>query len=131
MATLAGFVVYFMLGFLSYGVLLADFMAANTGSATGVMRAEEETVWWALIAGNIVQAYLLVYIFGNWARISTFGGGVKAGAMIGFIMALGMDLNIYGTMNTMNMTTALVDPIVLAVMMGLTGGVIGWVLGRK
>ncbi|MFN5169999.1 MAG: hypothetical protein ACK5DD_10250 [Cyclobacteriaceae bacterium] len=131
MATLAGFVVYFLLGFLLYGILLMDFMAANAGTATNVMRTDADMQWWALIAGNVMQAYLLVYIFGNWANITTFGGGVKAGAIIGFIMSLGFGLNMYGTTNISNLTATLVDPIVMSVMMSLTGGAIGWVLGRK
>ena len=131
MATLAGFVVYFMLGFLLYGVLLADFMGANVGTATGVMRADDDMQWWALIVGNVVQVYLLVYIFGNWAHITTFVGGLKAGATIGFIMTLGFNLTMYGTTNVSNLTTTLIDPLVMAVMMGATGGVIGWVLGRN
>ena len=131
MATLAGFVVYFLLGFLLYGILLMDFMAANTGTATNVMRTDADMQWWALIAGNVMQAYLLVYIFGNWANITTFGGGVKAGAIIGFIMSLGFGLNMYGTTNISNLTATLADPFVMAVMMGLTGGVVGWMLGRK
>ena len=130
-ATLAGFIVYFVLGFLLYGILLSDFMRANTGSATGVMRTDGEMQWWALIVGNVMQAYLLVYIFGNWANITTFGGGLKAGAIVGFIVQLGISLNMYGTTNISNLTATLVDPIVMTVMMGATGGAIGWVLGRK
>ena len=131
MATLAGFVVYFMLGFLLYGVLLMDFYSANAGTATGVMRIDDDMQWWALIAGNVMMSYLLVYIFGTWANITTFGGGLKAGAIIGLIMSLGFSLNMYGTTNISNLTSSLVDPIVITVMMGFTGGVIGWVLGRK
>ena len=130
-ATLAGFVVYFMLGFLLYGILLSDFMGANTGTATGVMRTDDNMQWWALIAGNLMQAYLLVYIFGNWANITTFAGGLKAGAIIGFIVSLGTSLNMYGTTNVTNLTAALVEPLIMAIMMGITGGVIGWLLGRK
>jgi hypothetical protein len=131
MATLAGFIVYFMLGFIIYGVLLMDFYASHSGTATGVMRIDTDMQWWSLIAGNVVQAYLLVYIFGNWANITTFGGGLKAGAIIGFIMSLGISLNMYGTTNVSDLTSTLVDPFVMAVMLGITGGVIGWVLGRK
>lgn len=131
MATLAGFVVYFMLGFILYGVLLMDFYSSHTGTATGVMRIDADMQWWALIAGNVVQAYLLVYIFGNWANITTFGGGLNAGAIIGFIMSLGISLNMYGTTNISDLTSTLVDPVVMSVMLGITGGVIGWVLGRK
>lgn len=131
MATLAGFIAYFMLGFLFYGILLVDFYSTHAGAATGVMRADDDMQWWALIAGNIVQAYLLVYIFGNWANITTFGGGLKAGAIVGFIMALGFGLNMYGTTHISDLTSTLVDSLVMAVMMGLTGGAVGWVLGRK
>lgn len=131
LATLAGFVTYFFLGFILYGMLLMDFYTAHSGSATGVMRNDANMQWWALVAGNVIQAYLLVYIFGNWANITTFSGGLKAGAIIGFIMSLGISLNMYGTTHISDLTSTLVDPIVMSVMMSLTGGVIGWVLGRK
>ncbi len=131
LATLAGFVVFFLLGWLLYGMLLVDFFNANQGTATGVMRAETEMVWWALIVGNLMQAYLLVYIFGNWANITSFGGGFKAGLIIGLIIGYGVDLTMYGTTNIMNLTASLVDPVVIAVMMGISGGVIGTVLGKK
>lgn len=131
MATLAGFVVFFLMGWLLYGMLLMDFYMNNTGSATGVQRAETEMVWWALALGNVFQAYLLVYIFGKWANITSFGEGLKAGAMIGLILGFGYNLTMYGTSNLMNLTAALVDPIISAVMMGVTGGVIGAVLGKK
>ncbi len=131
MATLAGFVVFFLLGWLLYGMLLMDFFMSNSGSATGVMRSDTEMVWWALALGNLLQAYLLVYIFGKWANITTFGAGLQAGAVIGLILGYGYDLTMYGTSNISNLTSTLVDPLVVAVMMGLTGGVIGMVLGKK
>ncbi len=131
LATLVGFVVFFLLGWLFYGFLLMDFYADNSGSATNVMRAEEDMVWWALIVGNLFQAYFLVYIFGKWANITTFSGGFKAGAILGLILGLAMNLTMYGTSNMMNLTGALVDPLVSMIMMGITGGVIGVMLGRK
>jgi hypothetical protein len=131
MATLAGFVVFFFMGFLLYGMLLMDFFMANAGSATGVYREDAEMVWWALALGNLLQSYLLVYIFSKWTNITTFASGLQAGAMIGLILGLGYDLTMYGTSNISNLTATLVDPLVVAVMMGATGGVIGIVLGRK
>lgn len=88
-------------------------------------------VWWALVLGNLLQAYLLAYIFGKWANITTFGAGLQGGLMIGLILGFGYDLTLYGTTNISNLTATLVDPFVVGVMMGLSGGVIGWVLGRK
>lgn len=131
LATLVGFVVFFLLGWLFYGFLLMDFYADNAGSASNVMRAEDDMIWWALIVGNLLQAYFLVYVLGKWANISTFGGGFKAGAILGLILGLGMNLTMYGTSNMMNLTATLVDPLVFMIMMGITGGVIGVMLGRK
>lgn len=131
LATLVGFIVLFILGWLIYGLLLMDFYANNAGTTGGVMRPDDEMVWWALILGNLFQTYLLVYIFGNWANITTFSAGLKAGAIIGLIMGLAVNLSMYGTSNIMNLTATLVDPIVSAVIMGITGGIIGVMLGRK
>ena len=131
LATLVGFVVLFLLGYLFYGMLLMDFYETNSGTATGVMRDEADLIWWALILGNLLQAYFLVYIFGNWANITTFGGGAKAGFILGLIMGFAMNLTMYATSNMMNLTAALVDPFVAAIMMSITGGVIGVMLGRK
>ena len=131
LATLVGFVVLFLLGWLFYGFLLMEFYTTNSGTATGVMREETEMVWWALILGNLFQAYLLVYIFGKWANITTFSGGLSSGALIGLILGFAFNLSMYGTTNIANLTATLVDPIVSGIMMGVTGGVIGWMLGRK
>ncbi|WP_420577270.1 DUF1761 domain-containing protein [Ekhidna sp.] len=131
LATLVGFVVLFLLGWLFYGILLMDFYADNTGSATNLMRAEDEMIWWALILGNLLQAYFLVYIFSKWEDINTFGAGFKGGAILGLILGLGFNLTMYATSNMMNLIGTLVDPIVYMVMMGITGGVIGMMLGRK
>ena len=131
MATLAGFVVFFMLGWILYGMLLMDFFTANSGSATGVARSDSEMVWWALILGNVLQAYFLVYVYGKIGNINTFSSGLQTGVILGLILGYGVDLTIYATTNMSNLTATLVDPLVLAVMMGASGGVIGMVLGRK
>jgi len=131
LATLVGFVVFFLLGWLFYGFLLMDFYTENAGSATNALRAETDMVWWALILGNLFQAYFLVYVFGKWANITTFGGGFSAGLIIGLILGFAYNLSMYGTMNISNLTISLIDPFVSGIMMGITGGVVGWMLGRK
>ena len=129
--TLVGGIAYFVLGFLFYGLLLADFFEANSGSASGVMRAEDEMVWWALILGNLIFAAFITYIFLKWAHISTFKSGLLGGATIGLLLGLGYNLIYYGTSNMMTLTGALVDVVVGTVMTALLGGVIGAVLHAK
>lgn len=127
LAGLAGGVVFFLLGFLFYGVLLMKFFEANAGSATGVMK--DPPIWWALILGNIFWGLLLAVIFGRWANISTFMTGLKAGAVIGVLAALSWDLTMYATSNFSNLTGTLVDVVVATAMTAITGGVVGLVLG--
>jgi len=131
LATLAGTAVLFLLGWVLYGMLLMDFYAANVGTATNVSRSDEDMVFWALLVGNVFQAYLLVYVFGKMNLAKSFGSGLTQGAIIGLILGLGFNLVMFGTTNIMNLTAALVDPLVFAVMMGLAGGVITLVMGKK
>ncbi len=127
LATVGGGVTAFVLGWLLYGMALADFFQANQGSASGVMKDPPEM--WALIVGNLGHALLLAYVFARWAGVSTFGGGLKAGAVLGLLMALGFDFIMLGTTNLMNLTACIADLVVFTVLMGLTGGVVGLILG--
>jgi hypothetical protein len=128
MAVVAGTVTSFVLGYVLYGMLLMDFFMANAGSATGVPR--DPPVWWALIVGNVVYAYLLVVIFEKWPNVNNFGAGAKAGALLAFLFSLSLDLIMYATTNISNLTATLVDPVVSIVFGGVVGGVVGLMLGR-
>lgn len=128
LATLAGALTSFVLGFLIYGLLLASFLEANVGSATGVYKDPPEILWIAL--GQIPLALLLTLAIGRWGNRTSLAGGAKVGALFGLLVSLGFDLTMYGTTNVQNMTVTLVDPIASVVLVGATGAVIGVVLGR-
>lgn len=126
-ATLAGGITYFILGFLVYAVALEGFYSAHAGSATGVAKMDMQ--FWPLILGNLSHAALLAYVFLKWAGIKTFGAGFSAGITIGFFVSLGFDMVQYDTANLMDLTGTLVDVIVYATMTGIVGGIVGWVIG--
>ncbi len=130
---IAGGVAAFFAGWLIYGMLLADFMAQNSGTATGVMRADAEMVWWALIAGNLLTGILYSYIFNRWANITTLSAGLSAGAIIGLIMGAGFDLTMYGTSNILALNGVWVDIAASAVIGAITGAAVGWAngMGKK
>jgi hypothetical protein len=127
---LIGGVVLFIAGFVLYGMAFSGFFEANAGSATGVGRPDEEMVFWALIVGNLAGGLLLAIIYGRWANISTLKTGFIAGAVIGLLMGISMDFVMYATTNMSNLTAALVDPLIMAVMWGLGGASVGWFFGR-
>ncbi len=130
-AGLAGAVTLFLLGWLIYGMLLMDFMAANAGSATGVMKTDEEMSLLWIFIGNLASGFLLAVIFGKYGNIKTAMGGAMAGALIGLLMAIGFDSIMYGTTHIMNMTGMGVDVVVTAVMFAITGAVVASVLGMN
>jgi hypothetical protein len=126
LATVAGGVTLFLLGGLFYGMLLADFF--DSRSAANVMR--ETPIWGALILGELVMAALVTLIFGRWATISTPVGGLKAGAIIGLLMAVAINLTMYAVSNIVDPTAGVVEVVVAAVRLGVAGAVIGLVLSK-
>ena len=129
LATLVGGITFFLLSFIFYGLIMADFFAVNAGSATGAMK--ETTSFLALFLGELAFGALYSYIFIQWANISTFSGGAKAGAIIGLLLGLGFDLISFATNNLMNLTASMVDAVWACVAGAITGGVIGWVIGNR
>lgn len=126
--TLVGGIVFFFLGYLIYGMAMADFFTAHTVT-TSAMRSMEEIVWWALIVGNLAGGAMLTYIFLKWANVSSFGSGASAAAAIGFFLALNMDMIRFATAGTFDLTGALTNVVLLTVLNAVAGGAIGAVLG--
>ena len=126
LATLAGGITLFVLGFLFYDMLLKDYFDGQMTS--GFMREEPDMLFLAL--GNLFAALLLVYIFMKWAAISTFRTGLEAGAIIGLLVSLMWGLTMYAVADMSTLQGALVDALVYTVMFAVAGGVIGWVLGK-
>jgi hypothetical protein len=127
--TLAGGITLFLLGYLFYGMALADFFVKNSITPAGTMKSMNAIIWWALILGNLATGALLTYIFLKLGNISSFGGGVSTGAVIGFLMIAGVDLVRYSTENWLGRKGAAADVLVFTVMSAIAGGVIGMLVG--
>ena len=128
-AGLIGTVVAFFVGFLTYGMALNDFFESNRGSATGLQRADDEMIWWAMILGHLAFGMLLAIIYGRWANISTIATGAKAGAVLGALLGL-IGFIDYAAMNVSNLTATCVNVIVMAIVSAITGAAVAWWLGR-
>lgn len=133
LATLAGGVVSFLLGWLVFGILLKstyDGMLTETGITAMRSEADMMNYMWAMVLSNLVYGLLLAVIFSRWASISTFQGGAIAGGVIAFLVVLSFDLSMYAMMNTWRGGAGLlIDPLVNGVVGAVVGGVVGWVLG--
>jgi len=125
---LVGGIVYFLLGYLFYGTLLADFFHNNAGTATGVDRGMDNLEWWALVLGNLLSGCLLSYIFVK-SNVRSAGAGLLTGAAIGLLVAAAYDLVSYGVTNLMTTTGMFADIGTFTVMSAIAGAFVGWVCG--
>lgn len=129
--SIAGGLVYFLLGWVVYGILMKDYCAANF-SQDG-MRKEEEMILWAMGVGNIAFAMIIALAI-NWTNSKSILDGAKIGALIGFLFAISIDFSFYA-MTTMykSMSVIFVDIVVATVMAGIVGLVVCWAMcfGKK
>ena len=128
-AGIAGGVVYFLLGWLVYGILLKDFYAAHMNNCA--MRPETDMIWWAMIAANIMWGIFIAYIFNRWANITTLSAGLSAGAILFLLLGLAFSLGFYAYTTMYSDMTGMIADIAIGTAMGaIVGGVVGLVLGK-
>jgi len=126
--TLAGGIMMYLVGYLIWGMVFADFFAANGGSATGVAR--ESNIVWAVVLGTLSLGALVTLAVGSQSGDATIMNGFKVGAIVGFLVWFGVDFIHYGVRNLSNLTATIVDPLLEIVRTGIGGAVIALVLGK-
>ncbi len=125
---IAGSVVFFLLGYLIYGILLGDFMKNHAGTATGVAKNPNEYMLWLIAVANVLYGFLLAYIFGR-AGVASIGAGFGMGATIGLLTSASTDFIVYATANTITGAGMGADIVAFTILAGIAGAVIGWVKG--
>ena len=126
--TLAGAVAVLAIGYLIFTAALGDFYAyaMNAGKATGVAR--EPQLFWAVTLGALSYSALLTLAIGGRPKSLTVVAGIRAGAVVSFLLWFTADFMLYGISNVGNLTTTVVDPLLELVPGALAGGVIAAVL---
>lgn len=126
LATLAGFLTMFLLGWIIWGFALADFYDGHT--LNDIMRPDEEISMLFIALSNLISAFALATIYGKWARgYNGFGSGFEFGVWIGIFAGIAYGLMWYATAEFMDPTGHLVDGVVTLIYFAITGGVIGLV----
>ena len=96
--------------------------------AAGVAR--EPQLLWVSALSNVPFAALVTLVIERGGS-STIGGGVKIGAIVGFLVWSGVDLAFYANTTIFDLTAIILDPLLAGVHFGSGGGVIAAVLGRR
>lgn len=123
-----GTIVAALVGIVVFDNLVADFYAANMGSASGVMR--ESQLLWAVILGTAAYAALITLALGTQADGTTLMGGAKTGAIVGLLVWGTANFVLLGIMNVHTPVLAIVDSVLEAVRAGITGAVIAVVAAK-
>ncbi len=126
--TVVGAITLYILGYVIFNLVFAEFYAANAGSAAGLVK--DPQVIWAVALGTLSYAALLAFAIGTRAGSTTIVEGLKIGAIVGFLMWFGADFIFYGIFNISNLTLTFVDSLLELIRAGITGAVIATVLGK-
>jgi hypothetical protein len=125
---IVGGILFFGLGYLIYGNLLAGFMQKHPGTATGVDRAMEDIQFLYLAIGNLAMGFLLAYIFVK-SNVSSLGGGLVTGGVVGALVSVGFNCVMYATTHVTSKTAMAADVAAFTVMCAIVGAVLGMIMG--
>ncbi|MCX6244837.1 MAG: hypothetical protein NTU98_09045 [Bacteroidetes bacterium] len=132
LATLAGSVTQFVLGWLIYGLLLGSFMSSHSNHYEGLMKDMTTGSFMLLIfVSGLGMSFLLSFIFQRWAKFDTVLKGLTAGMLFGFFVALSYDISSFAMMNLFSKRAMLADILANTIIMGIVGAVIALVLGFR
>ena len=125
---IVGGVVFFLLGWLFYGNLMANYFHEHPGTATNVDRLMDQFEWWALALGNLLTGFLIAYVFAK-SGVATLASGLITGGILGFLMSSSIDLIMYGTTNILSKHGLVADIATFTVMAAIAGAVVGAING--
>lgn len=121
LATLAGFVTMFLLGFVIWGMALTGFFQEH--SINDVMKDPPDLITIAL--GNLIATFALSSLYGKWARgVHSLSEGFQFGLWIGIFVGLGLGLLWCGTTELMDTTGYVVEAVLDILFYAIIGAVI-------
>jgi hypothetical protein len=123
---ITGGILYFLLGWLIYGMLLMDFMASHTGAAGKVDREEMDYLFLAI--GNLAMGFMLAYVFVK-GNVNSMAGGFITGGVLGLLISVGVDCTMYGTTTILSKTAMAADVAASTVMSAVVGAIVAMVMG--
>ena len=126
--TIFGGIAFFLLGWLVYGMILANFMEAH--SDVSLNRPDDQMIWWAMIVSNLILALFLTMVL-KWNGASGIMDGLKTGALFGVLLSSTVDLMMYSMTTMSDFTMVIVDVIVMTILMAVTGLIIVLTWGKK
>jgi membrane associated rhomboid family serine protease len=128
-ATVAGGLIFYVLGFVLFGIILDPVMKNYMNEFPGLMKTPMPDLVF-LPLWNLAMAFLFAIVFEKWASIRTFVGGLKGGFLLMLIVTFIIDFNYLAFMNLFKGPIGVIIEIAASTALGtLAAGVVGAVLG--
>ncbi len=126
---IVGGIVYFILGYVVWGMALKGFNDSHASEAAlAAVKNPPDMI--AIALACIATAGLYAVVFDKWAQISTFMTGGKAGALIGAILGIINGFFQIGGSTGGDYTSAIVNVVAWAVVAFVIGGVTAWTMSK-
>ncbi len=126
-STIVAAVVLLLLSWLGYGVIFKDYFTR----LRVFMRDEKSIIWWALIVGYIIQAFVLSYLYmKTYKGESPFKEGFLYGIALSLLIALPYIFFIWSTYQV-TYRSAIADGVFMGIRLVIAGIVIGLIFGKK
>jgi len=125
---IVGGILFFLLGWLIYGKLMAGFFMDHPGEVAIVERAQNDMQFLYISLGSLFQGFLLAFIFVK-ANVGTAVSGFITGGVVGGLSVAGIDCIMYGTSKMLSKMAMAGDIVAAAVMSAVIGAIVGLVMG--
>ena len=125
--SIVGAITLYILGYLIFEMVAADFYTANRGP-TNIAR--DVNLEWAVALGGLALAALFTIGIIGRPGAPTIRDGAIIGGVYGFLVWFGVDFIHYGDSERSNLTLTIADPILEFIRSGITGAVIAGVLSK-
>jgi hypothetical protein len=116
-------VVFSVVGWIVYTKILATYLAHHTGELGLLGRVHLKYEY--LLLGNLLQGFLLAYIF-NIAKINSLLQGLITGLITGLLVSSSYDLVMYGSTFILSKKGLLVDVIGFSAISTVVGAILGY-----
>ena len=134
LAAIAGTVAFVVVGMSIYGLFLGDFLNAHSGLTNDLLekvnKQMNEINWIAFVLFNLAGGFMITTIL-DWAGVKTLLGGLRTGALIGFLISGYWIFTMLSMTNTYTWTSTISQVIGETVLIAIVGAVVGWTLGSR
>ncbi len=132
LAAIAGSVVFFLLGYLVFGVLLNDFLNTHTmldkDTLAKFHKPMDQFNWYAMVLSHIAGGFLFATI-AVWTNARTLVAGAKVGFIISLLLAINVNFLNFGMTNLFTLRSVCVQTGALAVVLSVTTAIMAMILG--